>query len=58
MSLAVKNHRELIMVLYCPKTLNTTMLLFKEIRQLTEKAPTAKNNDPPRNYALSEMNCL
>ncbi|CAC5399881.1 unnamed protein product [Mytilus coruscus] len=47
-----ESYRELIKLLYCPKTLDSTMLSFEEIRQLTVKAPTAKSSDPPRNYAL------
>ncbi|CAG2250908.1 PCF11 [Mytilus edulis] len=47
-----ESYRELIELLYCPKTLDSTMLSFEEIRQLTVKAPTAKISDPPRNYAL------
>ncbi|CAG2250918.1 unnamed protein product [Mytilus edulis] len=47
-----ESYRELMKLLYCPMTLDSTMLSFEKNRQLTVKAPTAKISDPPRNYAL------
>ena len=45
-------YRELIKILYCPKSFDPNMLSFDEVRQISVKAPTAKNRDEPRNYAL------